>query len=686
MHSTRPLHKLFMFLFGFSILMFSSQAYAAVSQVHLSWQHDPASSMTVMWSSDTSHSPPMVEYGETTLYGSMTAGVDTVHGEPIHTVELTGLTPDTLYHYRVSDDGGLWSQDYTFRTAPAPGTSGTGGLVFTVVGDKNTEPNSILINAALSAQNAGLHLIAGDLAYTSSDSSYHTWIEQQSVYATSAALMPAWGNHDTTGNDPPYSFAQAHFSMPTNGTLTERYYSYNAGNAHFLTIDSNTDSSTNPDSVQYAFIDSDLAAAASDPNIQWIIVCFHRNVYSGGGSHSDSTSLRANLQPLFDKYNVDLVFQGHNHNYARTKPLAYNALIKDNSNNFGPEAYNFSTAGHGQIYLVVGGGGAGLHPCSTTLPDWVIRCDSEYSFAHVIIDNDILTFQALRSDGTVLDDGFTITKSPSANRPPVVSAGPDQTITLSGSASLDGTVTDDGLPDPPGAVTTTWSKVSGPGTVTFTDNNAVVTTASFSDAGTYVLRLDANDGELAASDDVEVVVSSVSVIKDFRVSIGSDDAEEKAKGNMALNGDDLELVFDGGNQTVGMRFSGVDIPQNAIIVNAYIQFKADEATSSGTPSLTIQGEKVDNATAFTSLKKNISSRPRTTSAVSWSPVPWAIVGQAGPDQRTPNIAAVIQEIVNRSGWLSGNSLVLIITGTGKRIAESFEGDQAGAPLLHVEYN
>ncbi len=330
--------------------------------------------------------------------------------------------------------------------------------------------------------------------------------------------------------------------------------------------------------------------------------------------------------------------------------------------------------------------GAGLHPCSTTLPNWVIRCDSEYSFAHVIIDNDILTFQALRSDGTVLDDGFIITKSPSANRPPVVSAGPDQTITLSSSASLNGTVTDDGLPDPPGAVTTTWSKVSGPGTVTFADDNAVVTTASFSDAGAYVLRLDASDGDLAASDDVEVVVSSVSVIKDFRVSIGSDDAEEKTKGSMALNGDDLELVFDGGNQTVGMRFSGVDIPQNAIIVNAYIQFKVDEATSNGTPSLTIQGEKVDNATTFTSLKKNISSRPRTASAVSWSPVPWTIVGQAGPDQRTPNIAAVIQEIVSRPEWSSGNSLVLIITGTGKRIAESFEGSQAGAPLLHVEYN
>ncbi|MGI9326013.1 MAG: hypothetical protein ACR2PZ_12385, partial [Pseudomonadales bacterium] len=60
-------------------------------------------------------------------------------------------------------------------------------------------------------------------------------------------------------------------------------------------------------------------------------------------------------------------------------------------------------------------------------------------------------------------------------------------------------------------------------------------------------------------------------------------------------------------------------------------------------------------------------------------------GEAGPNQKTPNIASIIQEVTGRPGWASGNSLVLIITGTGERAAESFNGDQAGAPLLHVEY-
>ena len=69
-------------------------------------------------------------------------------------------------------------------------------------------------------------------------------------------------------------------------------------------------------------------------------------------------------------------------------------------------------------------------------------------------------------------------------------------------ADLDGTVTDDGRPNPPAAVTTTWTQQSGPGTVTFGNASAIDTTATFSAAGTYVLRLTADDGDLDAFDEV----------------------------------------------------------------------------------------------------------------------------------------------------------------------------------------
>lgn len=96
---------------------------------------------------------------------------------------------------------------------------------------------------------------------------------------------------------------------------------------------------------------------------------------------------------------------------------------------------------------------------------------------------------------------------PPSNVAPIVAAGTNQTITLPITASLDGTVSDDGLPDPPGSVTSTWTKVSGPGTVTFANASAVDTSASFSLAGVYVLQLAANDGALQNNAQVTITVN-----------------------------------------------------------------------------------------------------------------------------------------------------------------------------------
>jgi hypothetical protein len=97
------------------------------------------------------------------------------------------------------------------------------------------------------------------------------------------------------------------------------------------------------------------------------------------------------------------------------------------------------------------------------------------------------------------------------NLAPVVDAGPDQTIYLPNDATLDGSVTDDGQPDPPATVTTTWTQESGPGTVTFNDASLVDTTAKFSEPGTYVLRLTADDFDLTDFDEVTITVSALCV-------------------------------------------------------------------------------------------------------------------------------------------------------------------------------
>jgi hypothetical protein len=98
------------------------------------------------------------------------------------------------------------------------------------------------------------------------------------------------------------------------------------------------------------------------------------------------------------------------------------------------------------------------------------------------------------------------------NQAPVVNAGPNQRITLPATATLSGSATDDGLPNPPGALTFAWTKVSGPGTVNFGNAASATTSASFSVAGTYVLRLTVSDSALAGSADVTITVNPVAAV------------------------------------------------------------------------------------------------------------------------------------------------------------------------------
>jgi hypothetical protein len=172
---------------------------------------------------------------------------------------------------------------------------------------------------------------------------------------------------------------------------------------------------------------------------------------------------------------------------------------------------------------------------------------------------------------------------------------------------------------------------------------------------------------------------------DVRVAAKADDAEEDESGKVDLTSSDLELVDDGDDQTIGIRFAGLDLPRNATIVHAWVQFTADEKQTTAT-SLVIRAQASDDAPSFTTGRDNVSSRPRTTATAAWSAVPgWSKVGETGDSQRTPELAPLIQEIVSRPGWNRGHALALIVTGSGHRTACAFDKSASTAPLLHVEY-
>lgn len=274
------------------------------------------------------------------------------------------------------------------------------------------------------------------------------------------------------------------------------------------------------------------------------------------------------------------------------------------------------------------------------------------------------------------------------NRPPSAYAGEDQLMDRTETAQLAGRGTD---PDGPNATLTyQWSKFSGPGAVTFGSGQQPATSATFSQAGVYVLRLTVNDGEHTDIDDVTVHVFEPGAPRsiDIPIAAGADDAMEGggSSGNFVdLASADVELGENqnGVSMVNGLRFTGIPVPQGGEILSARIQFKVDE-TGSGPASYTIRGEAADNATTYLSQHGNITARSTTGASVDWAPPAWTVIGDNGPGQQTPDLASVLQEIVDRPGWKEGNAAAFVITGNGRRTAEAKDG--LTPPVLQLRFH
>ena len=185
-----------------------------------------------------------------------------------------------------------------------------------------------------------------------------------------------------------------------------------------------------------------------------------------------------------------------------------------------------------------------------------------------------------------------------------------------------------------------------------------------------------------------------------RVATSEDDREEYVLlegGKMdSATSSDLELGYEKGAdlQSVGIRLLDIQIPQGATITSAWVQFEADDIDNEWhvpDVSVIIEGEMSPNPVTFSGNTADISSRPVTTASVVWDIPQWTVKQSHGPDEQTPDISAVIEEIVNQPDWAPGNAIVLIFRdnpakpSAGTREAEAFDGSPDGAPLLHIEF-
>ncbi len=164
----------------------------------------------------------------------------------------------------------------------------------------------------------------------------------------------------------------------------------------------------------------------------------------------------------------------------------------------------------------------------------------------------------------------------------------------------------------------------------------------------------------------------------------ADDAEEASNGDVSLGSSDLELVEDSSSQTVGLRFRKVPVNRGAKIKTAFIQFEVDEP-SNAPAELTITGDNSwGNAAKFKARADNLSERKRTKAEVIWRPKPWIREDEAGPEQRTPDLAAVLQEMIDHPDWKTGNSVAFLIEGTGSHVAKSRDKSKTGAARLYFD--
>jgi hypothetical protein len=243
-----------------------------------------------------------------------------------------------------------------------------------------------------------LILALGDLSYQRSDAS--CWFKLISPLYNKMKIV--LGDHDYGSNSLLKQY-KSHFNM------SQEYYSFNYENIHLIALATEIPFDIN--SSQYNFVKNDLEAASINPDIKWILVYSYRPQYSSPSKHPGNGDLRDLYHPLFQKYNVDVVIQAHNHNYQRTYPIKYNPEGSSNPYVTETNTKNYVDPAN-PVYVTVGTGGAALHKFNGKAP-YVATQYMGFGFLDISITSNgrNMTGSFYSSSDNLVKDSFTLLKS-----------------------------------------------------------------------------------------------------------------------------------------------------------------------------------------------------------------------------------------------------------------------------------
>jgi phosphodiesterase/alkaline phosphatase D-like protein len=323
----------------------------------------------------------VVEYG---LNNKLKDKVALDTPDTMHEVPLKNLRPNTRYFYKVTtkDSQGrtLSSELLTFCTA----VDSYSAFSFGVIGDTQKNPKVTGQVAKLIWERRPNFVIhVGDVVDNGPDKK--EWVHE--LFGPSAPLLarvavfPAIGNHERN-----HAHYYKYFSLPK----PEYYYRYRYGNADFFVVDSNK--SLKPGTEQYQWLDRELAKS----DAKWKFAYHHHPAYSsddddyGNTWRGDSTfgDMNArNLVTLYEKHNVDVVFNGHIHVYERSWPVRAGKVDRKT----------------GVVYVTSGGGGGSLENFAPNRTWFQAEVRVDYHFCHVTIHGGRLNFKAFDKDGRLFD-------------------------------------------------------------------------------------------------------------------------------------------------------------------------------------------------------------------------------------------------------------------------------------------
>jgi hypothetical protein len=365
-------------------------------QVHLSLMADPKTSIVAQWRTkdettkatemryavgDKLSADKLTEKATGVTFGFKATGTQIYR---MHQVHLCNLTPGTTYSYQVGAEG-HYSPVYTFHTAPDVTAKPDSEVVFGFVGDSRGGYDvwEQLITQ-IQMRSPDLVLFSGD-AVTVGLTQYEwdDFFTRAEPLFANVPFVSAHGNHEVNAVN---YFAQ--IAQPGD----QQNFGFDYGHVHITVAN---DTPEDPTAITGDIHDKIAADFTASESARWKLFMHHQPMWSASTRHGSSVTLQQSWQPLVDQHHIDLVLNGHDHDYEITKPLVGNLVQTSNTN--------------ATVYVVAGGAGAELYQNGTDF--WTQFSESNYSAAVIRASRTMLTLDPFHPDGTSLGASASFSKT-----------------------------------------------------------------------------------------------------------------------------------------------------------------------------------------------------------------------------------------------------------------------------------